>query len=143
MPTYEFACPHGHEFEKFYKMSEAPAAAPCPQCGEPATRRISGGAGLVFKGSGFYLTDYGRNAHRTSGDASKQGGSGESKGAESKGSESKGGESKGGDATGGDTKGGDAKGGDAKAAGASPTPDAPKGGGSKTASKPSTPKKGE
>lgn len=36
----------------------------CPQCGAPASRRLSAGAGFQFKGSGFYLTDYGRNAHR-------------------------------------------------------------------------------
>jgi len=60
MPTYEYACPNGHLFEKFQKMSEKPRAA-CPVCGEPATRKISGGAGLVFKGSGFYITDYGKD----------------------------------------------------------------------------------
>ena len=60
MPTYEYACPNGHQFEKFQKMSEKPRAA-CPVCGERATRKISGGAGLVFKGSGFYITDYGKD----------------------------------------------------------------------------------
>jgi putative FmdB family regulatory protein len=65
MPTYEFRCPDGHEFEKFYrKISDAPSEMACPVCGKPATRLVSGGAGLLFKGSGFYLTDYGRNAHR-------------------------------------------------------------------------------
>jgi putative FmdB family regulatory protein len=60
MPTYEYRCPEGHEFEKFQKMSEAPRAK-CPTCGRVAARRISGGAGLVFKGSGFYITDYGKD----------------------------------------------------------------------------------
>src|SRR6185503_5888990 len=65
MPTYEFRCPKGHDFEKFYKtMSTAPLELPCPQCGAVAARQLSGGGGLVFKGSGFYLTDYGKNAHR-------------------------------------------------------------------------------
>ena len=64
MPTYEFRCNNGHEFEQFHKMSDAPSTAPCPTCGAEAARAISGGAGLVFKGSGFYLTDYGKNAHR-------------------------------------------------------------------------------
>ena len=65
MPTYEFRCPDGHEFERFYrKISDAVAELPCPVCGKAATRQLSGGAGLVFKGSGFYLTDYGKNAHR-------------------------------------------------------------------------------
>jgi putative FmdB family regulatory protein len=60
MPTYEYECPEGHRFEKFQKMSEKPRAK-CPVCGKPAVRKISGGAGLVFKGSGFYITDYGKD----------------------------------------------------------------------------------
>jgi len=60
MPTYEYQCPDGHVFEKFQKMSEKPQAK-CPVCGKPAIRKISGGAGLVFKGSGFYITDYGKD----------------------------------------------------------------------------------
>ncbi len=60
MPTYEYECPEGHEFELFQKMSEKPRAR-CPVCGKSATRQISGGAGLVFKGSGFYITDYGKD----------------------------------------------------------------------------------
>jgi putative FmdB family regulatory protein len=60
MPTYEYQCPEGHSFELFQKMSEKPRAK-CPVCGKPAERRISGGAGLVFKGSGFYITDYGKD----------------------------------------------------------------------------------
>jgi putative FmdB family regulatory protein len=60
MPTYEYQCPEGHMFEKFQKMSDKPRAH-CPVCGKPATRKISGGAGLVFKGSGFYITDYGKD----------------------------------------------------------------------------------
>jgi putative FmdB family regulatory protein len=47
-------------FEKFQKMSEKPRAK-CPTCGQAAVRKISGGAGLVFKGSGFYITDYGKD----------------------------------------------------------------------------------
>ena len=60
MPTYEYQCPDGHVFEKFQKMTDK-ARAKCPVCGKPATRKISGGAGLVFKGSGFYITDYGKD----------------------------------------------------------------------------------
>jgi putative FmdB family regulatory protein len=60
MPTYEYQCPEGHEFELFQKMSDKPRAK-CPDCGRVATRKISGGAGLVFKGSGFYITDYGKD----------------------------------------------------------------------------------
>jgi putative FmdB family regulatory protein len=60
MPTYEYVCPSGHAFEKFQKMTERPRAK-CPTCGKTATRQISGGAALVFKGSGFYITDYGKD----------------------------------------------------------------------------------
>jgi putative FmdB family regulatory protein len=85
MPTYEFRCPNGHTFDQMHKISDAPQAAACPTCGADAVRAISGGAGLVFKGSGFYLTDYGKNAHRTSGPATAAGeGKGEAK-SESKG----------------------------------------------------------
>jgi len=67
MPTYDYRCPTGHDFEHFYrKISDGTAELACPTCGAIAQRRVSGGAGLVFKGSGFYLTDYGKNAHRTS-----------------------------------------------------------------------------
>jgi putative FmdB family regulatory protein len=89
MPTYDYRCPNGHDFEHFFrKISDATAELACPTCGAVAQRRVSGGAGLVFKGSGFYLTDYGKNAHRKGSDASA---SAESKGeasAESKSSSS-------------------------------------------------------
>ena len=71
MPTYEFRCPNGHEFEKFYRtISGAEAQAACPECGTIAERILSA-AGFSFKGSGFYLTDYGKNAHRDKGSAPK------------------------------------------------------------------------
>ena len=60
MPTYEYECPEGHHFEKFQKMTDKPRAR-CPTCGKLATRKISGGAALVFKGTGFYITDYGKD----------------------------------------------------------------------------------
>ncbi|HZS59204.1 MAG TPA: FmdB family zinc ribbon protein [Gemmatimonadaceae bacterium] len=61
MPTYAYRCPNGHEFDHFFrKMSDAVQTLPCPTCGEPGVRQVSGGAGLVFKGSGFYETDYKR-----------------------------------------------------------------------------------
>jgi len=71
MPTYEYRCPNGHDSEQFFrKISDAPAELQCSVCGAEAVRRVSGGAGLLFKGSGFYLTDYGKNAHRKSGSES-------------------------------------------------------------------------
>ena len=74
MPTYDYRCPNGHDFEHFFrKISDEQAEFACPVCGAVAQRRMSKGAGLVFKGSGFYLTDYGRNAHRTTGPDSSGG----------------------------------------------------------------------
>ncbi len=73
MPTYEYRCPKHHDFERFFrKISDAPSEVRCPECGEIAERRMSAGAAFSFKGSGFYLTDYGRNAHR--GGAPEKGG---------------------------------------------------------------------
>ncbi len=60
MPTYEYQCPEGHVFDKLQKISDKPGAK-CPVCGKAAVRKISGGAGLLFKGSGFYITDYGKD----------------------------------------------------------------------------------
>ena len=60
MPTYEYQCASGHHFERVQKMSDLPVAE-CPECGAEASRKISGGKGLIFKGSGFYITDYGKD----------------------------------------------------------------------------------
>ena len=57
MPTYEYRCQKGHEFELFQRMSDDPVST-CPECGAQAERLLSSGAGLLFKGSGFYITDY-------------------------------------------------------------------------------------
>src|SRR6185436_18965371 len=59
MPTYEYKCNAcGHRFEKFQAMSAAPIKK-CPSCGKSKVQRLIGtGAGLIFKGSGFYITDY-------------------------------------------------------------------------------------
>ena|SRR3984957_3354573 len=65
MPTYEYRCPNGHDFDHFFrKISDGVAVWPCPVCGLPAERRMSGGAGLVFRGSGFYITDYGKDGKK-------------------------------------------------------------------------------
>ena len=57
MPTYDYECPEGHIFEEFQSMNEQPVAR-CPQCGKDGKRLISSGSALMFKGSGFYITDY-------------------------------------------------------------------------------------
>jgi len=58
MPTYEYECLKcGLHFEKFQKMSDAPLKK-CPECGSPVKRLIGKGAAVIFKGSGFYATDY-------------------------------------------------------------------------------------
>jgi putative FmdB family regulatory protein len=65
MPTYEYRCPNGHDFDHFFrKISDAQGAMLCPVCGATAERRMSAGAGLVFKGSGFYITDYGKDGKK-------------------------------------------------------------------------------
>ncbi len=65
MPTYEYRCPDGHDFEHFVlRISEASSAMTCPTCGKEAVRQISAGGGLLFKGSGFYITDYGKDGKK-------------------------------------------------------------------------------
>ena len=58
MPTYEYECNKcGLEFERFQRISEPPVKR-CPKCKGAVRRKIGTGAGLLFKGSGFYITDY-------------------------------------------------------------------------------------
>lgn len=58
MPTYEYKCDScGYVFEEFQSMKDAPLTK-CPKCQGKIQRLIGPGAGLIFKGSGFYLTDY-------------------------------------------------------------------------------------
>ncbi len=58
MPTYEYECLKcEHRFEVFQSMKEAPKKK-CPECGGRVKRLLGTGAGLLFKGSGFYITDY-------------------------------------------------------------------------------------
>ncbi|MFH0963407.1 MAG: FmdB family zinc ribbon protein [Planctomycetota bacterium] len=59
MPTYEYECGQcGHAFERFQSMTERPVRT-CPKCGRRSVRRLIGtGGAVIFKGSGFYQTDY-------------------------------------------------------------------------------------
>ncbi|MEK6796683.1 MAG: FmdB family zinc ribbon protein [Spirochaetota bacterium] len=58
MPTYEYKCTScGHTFDLFQPIT-ADTVSKCAQCGAPAQRLISGGTGIIFKGSGFYVNDY-------------------------------------------------------------------------------------
>ncbi|MBN1998342.1 zinc ribbon domain-containing protein [candidate division KSB1 bacterium] len=58
MPTYDYLCQDcGYRFDFFHKASDEPLEI-CPQCNGKVQRLISGGLGLIFKGSGFYITDY-------------------------------------------------------------------------------------
>ncbi len=64
MPLYEYRCANGHDFEKFYRsIGTASSEATCPACGAISVRVMSA-AGLVFKGSGFYITDYGKDGKK-------------------------------------------------------------------------------
>ena len=121
MPTYEFTCPDGHDFEKFYRtISGGASELPCPVCGLTATRKISAGAGLMFKGSGFYITDYGKDGKKDQ-NLPRTSSNGDSPTASSSGSESGGGsestsdsKSSGESTSSGTSKSNDAKSSDAK-----------------------------
>jgi len=74
MPTYDYVCKEcGHEFERFQKMSDG-MLRKCPECGKLKLKRLMGiGAGIIFKGSGFYETDYKRKSrHGQAGTESAQ-----------------------------------------------------------------------
>ena len=86
MPTYDYVCNAcGHVWDEFKPMT-APLTKKCPKCKKAkAERKIGAGAGLIFKGSGFYLTDYRSDSYKKSAEAdSKAQSSSESK-SESKG----------------------------------------------------------
>jgi putative FmdB family regulatory protein len=147
VPTYEYRCPAGHDFEHFVpRISEGTSTMACPTCGAIGERRISAGGGLLFKGSGFYITDYGKDGKKdqrtqASASASSKDGSAKDAGAtdasvapsdrktsdakgsdakrsDAKRSDAKRSDAKGSDTKGSDTKGSDTKGSDAKGSGA-------------------------
>lgn len=105
MPTYDYECDAcGHEMELFQGIND-PVKRKCPECGKPKLRRLFGsGAAIVFKGSGFYQTDYRSDGYKKAAAADKKSSSdskGDSKkpkgdGAKAKGSSSDGAAKKGG-----------------------------------------------
>lgn len=75
MPTYEYKCDAcGHQFDQFQSIKAEPLKK-CPACGKAKLRRLIGtGAGLIFKGSGFYITDYRDAAYKEKAKAESGGG---------------------------------------------------------------------
>lgn len=73
MPTYDYRCNScGHEFELFQSMKDHPKRK-CPECGKNALERLIGaGAAVLFKGSGFYETDYRSKSYKKGADAEKK-----------------------------------------------------------------------
>ena len=62
MPTYDYECSNGHQFEYLQSITAEPLSA-CITCGGPVRRLIGGGTGIIFKGSGFYVTDSKNGKH--------------------------------------------------------------------------------
>lgn len=95
MPTYDYECQScGHRFDQFQNMSAEPLRD-CPSCGEPALKRlVGGGIGIIFKGSGFYVTDSksssgaGKKEGSKSGEAAASEGTGDSSSSKSSNSDS-------------------------------------------------------
>lgn len=76
MPTYDYRCNGcGHTFEEYQSFSEEPLKK-CPQCKKNKLQRLFGtGAGIIFKGSGFYETDYRSDSYKQAAKAEKDAGS--------------------------------------------------------------------
>jgi putative FmdB family regulatory protein len=73
MPTYEYKCRDcGEKFDEFQKITDPPLAK-CIHCGGPVDRLISGGSGVMFKGSGFYITDYRSDSYKKAAQKEKSG----------------------------------------------------------------------
>lgn len=71
MPTYDYECPKcGHKFEYFQSMRDEPLKK-CPKCSSSVKRLIGSGAGIIFKGSGFYATDYKAKSQKGSADRAR------------------------------------------------------------------------
>src|SRR5690242_21773165 len=70
MPTYDYVCDAcGHTWDEFQSITAKPTKK-CPECGKSkAKRKIGPGAGIIFKGSGFYQTDYRSDSYKKAADA--------------------------------------------------------------------------
>ena len=78
MPTYDYECSScGHTFEKFQPITSKPVRN-CPKCGRRVRRLFGGGAGIIFKGSGFYQTDYRSSSYRKAAEKDKSASDGKS-----------------------------------------------------------------
>jgi putative FmdB family regulatory protein len=131
MPTYDYVCRScGHTFEAFQSMLDQPMVT-CPQCAEPSLKRLVGsGAGLIFKGSGFYITDYKKSPggnKEAAGEAKAGGGEGKTGGGEGK-------------TGGGEGKSDAGKAADGKPDGKKSSSDSKPGSDSKATTRPSSPK---
>lgn len=80
MPTYDYECSAcGHTFEQFQSITAAPLKK-CPECGKSKVKRLIGtGAGIIFKGSGFYITDYRSDSYKAAAKADSDKGGGDKK----------------------------------------------------------------
>jgi putative FmdB family regulatory protein len=82
MPTYEYRCENGHNFDVFRRMADDPVTA-CEECGAPV-ERVFNPVAVHFKGSGFYTTDYARKDNNSAASDSKDGAGGDTDGAGNK-----------------------------------------------------------
>jgi putative FmdB family regulatory protein len=96
MPTYDYECDAcGHSFEKFQSIT-APAVRKCPECGKRKVRRLIGtGAGVIFKGSGFYQTDYRSESYKKAAEKDSKTATGDSGGPSDSAAKSDGGKTSG------------------------------------------------
>jgi putative FmdB family regulatory protein len=80
MPTYDYECQKcSHTWEVFQPITAKPLRK-CPECGKPSARRMIGaGAGIIFRGSGFYQTDYRSDSYKKAAAADKKSGEGTAK----------------------------------------------------------------
>lgn len=82
MPTYEYECTGcGYRFEKFQSITARPLRR-CPRCGKRVRRLLGVGAGVIFKGSGFYATDYRSESYKKAAKADAEGQPGKTQGVE-------------------------------------------------------------